>query len=119
MQRQAVKQERYLWEYAIQDIFRGELTIEVTTYYYQLQHEAEKWLNQVTSDSFTTVVAVLHGLEEKCSLLFYFLTHYEQLHFRSYQEMLQCIEAEYTQSYTERYEQPDSSIAHSLLYKIM
>lgn len=107
---------KFLWDIELWEITEGTVAQEVTAYYTLQQKNAQRLLACMTPANFNTCLPLLTGIEERCSLLFYYLTNDFNDCFETTAAMVASVEQQYHQVHQERLEQIGPYDRASLLY---
>lgn len=108
----------YIWQHPLTDITNEPVAPIISAYYNRLQQEAAHLLQTINGSNLKERLPKLHGIEERCSLLFCFLENPELCDFWSAEEQLVYIEKEYRNTYYERFDRMDDGQVLSLLHVV-
>ncbi|MBP1044797.1 hypothetical protein I6N96_00790 [Enterococcus sp. BWM-S5] len=109
---------KFSWELELTIFSTGEIDQTLKQYYEELQNQARELVEQIAAENFSESLSKLHGIDEKCQLLFFFLEHTEELWFKNSSEVIGCIEGDYQRSYLEKLPSQLEHGRNSLLYII-
>ncbi|EPI00494.1 hypothetical protein D920_00857 [Enterococcus faecalis 13-SD-W-01] len=105
----------YLWNYVLTEKYEMQVDQVFEKYYSDLAERAEQLISAISSDSFRDILQELHGIEERCRLLLFYLDHPDLWTHSSSEQVIDTIEEEYKQSYLENLMHVDEKIGTSLL----
>jgi hypothetical protein len=105
----------YLWNHVLTEKYETQVDHVIEKYYSDLGKRANELISEISSVSFRENLQELHGIEERCRLLLFYLQHPDLWKQSSSQQMIDTIEEEYKQSYLENLLHLDEKIGTSLL----
>lgn len=116
--RSGVRGMTFSWELELEVFCTGEIDQQLEQYYKKMQEQARDLVKQINGENFSESLSLLHGIDEKCQLLFFFLEHTDELWFKNSEEVIACIESDYKRSYLEKLPLQFEHGRHSILYTI-
>ncbi|MBL1229145.1 hypothetical protein IW492_07845 [Enterococcus sp. BWB1-3] len=108
----------FSWERELSGFSDGKIDQTTEKYYKDLQNQAVHLIAKINAENFSESISKLHGIDEKCQLLFFYIGHMEEEWFRDSSEMITCIEADYLKSYLEKLPAQQAYEKGALLYTV-